>query len=407
MVSLLEDFDADDGSSDSDIAEYSVAEGMIFTPHPPGDDFSDYEDDNAMAPPAPPVADTVIHQASRDQAPYVACTEQTHGETLQEKLSSIGQDHDACKLLGILETLLQQVSSLESCIDGMRIQARELEASHDREFKRAEGLEANIVSLHREGGGLVRTKDDMEEALELNKGEDEYGNVLARSAGFGGKCFVDHEFTLPESCGSTSTSGLLGATERNLSLVLEASIRETPIWSAISFGDLLCSPGPASDSSNSGPREESSSVLTLDHSRDSPSSVAISVSSPESARAPKLVVITAGPADDSSGIASFNPLLTPSPVRPPGGKNEGAAFGFPSWASFASDISTSEFTSSPMGESSPMISSPVVDDLVDLHALPSPTTDTSFSPSPLAPRPSPPGQSLSIQLALDNRPFRL
>ncbi|TFY72372.1 hypothetical protein EVG20_g626 [Dentipellis fragilis] len=448
LVSLLEESDADDGSSDSDMSECSVVEGTIFIPYHPGDDYSDSEDDDddPMEPPNPPAADAVIHQASRDWALYVAYAEQMHKQALQEKssiisrleqkLSSIGQDHedDVCKLKGSLEDLQRQVSSLEICIDSLRVHARELEACRDKESKRAEVLSADIVGLRGEQEGLVRTKEDLEkekEALELKWSQAQFlaealrdrvdaleakakanlatqpqvrasaerdpsttGELVFLSPGKDTSNSRLLELKQLESSGSTSTLDLLRATERNLSLLMEASFPEMPTWSsAISFGDLPCSPSPASDSSNSEPREESPPVLTPDRSqsRNSPSSVATSVMSPESARAPKLVITTAGPTDDSSGIADFNPLLTPSPVRPLGGKNGDAAFGFPSWASFASDISASGFTSSPM-ENSPMVSSPVVDDPIDLPPLPSPTIDSfdaSFSPSPLAARTKP------------------
>ncbi|TFY60441.1 hypothetical protein EVG20_g7411 [Dentipellis fragilis] len=336
-----------DSDSDSDVSECSVVEGTIFLHYIP-DDGSSYStdsddglsDDNSIALPGPPAIDLVINQASRYWIQHGAFMEKLYAQGIREKD-------------GVITRLEQHLEKVNESWDFRLSQAHFLAAAQ-RDY--IDTLEAKIRAGSSVKGDLVPT-----------------GSREIKTAS------------------STSTLDLLQMVDLDASLLLDVSFPGMPHWpSDISFGNVPYCQDLSSENIIIGSHEESMPVLTPDHppSGRTPSSSATSAL-PELVITPsELAVTTARVANDSSDIAESNRLFAPSPTRPPGEKDvdvdddDPFQSGFPSWTSFALDLSASGFMSSPMDV---VEGSPVVDDPIGLPDLPPPASfDDSLSPSPLA-----------------------
>ncbi|TFY72912.1 hypothetical protein EVG20_g103 [Dentipellis fragilis] len=375
----------DSYDSDSDMSECSVVEGTIFIPYNPSDDSSDlcdsvndWFDDSIVVIPDPPAIDTALHEASRYWTQYAASADKWRVREIEARDSMIS--HLEQRLEKANESWAFKLSQAQFMTAALR--------------EHIEVLEVRIK------GGSPVLRDSVSASKSTFHSLDEdipNGRVLG-----------SHEL---ESTSSASTLDILQMVGSDVSLLLDVSFPGLPHWpSDISFGDTPYVQDP--ENTNVGSLEESLPVLTPDHppSGRTPSSIATSVLPELAITSSDIDVTTAGSANDSSDAADFNPPFTPCPIRPSAGKNgDDALFqsGLPSWASFASEISASGFTSSPMDviEGSPAVNSPI-----DLPALPSPSSlDQSLSPSPLAARikhgnPDRPRQPLLSPLNINRSP---
>ncbi|KAA1468794.1 hypothetical protein DENSPDRAFT_541609 [Dentipellis sp. KUC8613] len=327
--------------SDSDMSECSVVRGTIFIPYNPNDDASDscesddswFDDDHHI--PDPPAIDAALHEASRSWTQYATTVDKQR---------------------------LQEIEARDSIISQLKQRLEKTNESWDFKLSQAQFMAAAL----RERIEVLEARIKADTPLQRD-------SVSPRSHGL-------------ESSTSSSTVDL-SQIIADVSLLQDVSYPQMPHWpSEISFGDRSFVQG--TENTNVGSLEGSLPVLTPDHplSSRTPSSTTTSVL-PELAVTPDESDVTTAEVANDSDAVEFNAPFTPCPVRPSAGKNgDGALFqpGLPSWSSFASEISASAFTSSPMDV---MGGSPAVNSPIDLPALPSPSSfDQSFSPSPLAAR---------------------
>ncbi|KAA1468784.1 hypothetical protein DENSPDRAFT_834217 [Dentipellis sp. KUC8613] len=323
------------------MSECSVVEGTIFLRYTPDDGSSHstdsdngLSDDGDIALPSPPATDLAIHQASRHWLQHVAFMQSLYAQGIREKDGAISR-------------LEQHLVDVNESWDFRLSQAQFLAAAQ-RDY--IETLQAKLKAGSSVKRDLVSTR-----SREI------------------------------KSASSTSTLDLFQLVDPDASLLLDVSFPGMPHWpSDISFGDATSSQDPPLKNTNVGPRKESTPGLTPDHPPLGRTPSTATTGLPELVITPtEPAVTTAAVVNGSAGTAETNRRpSTPYPVRYSGAKDDDDPFrpDFPSWTSFASDLSASGYPNMARG-------SPMVDRPIDLRDPPSPASiDDLLSPSPLASR---------------------